>query len=604
MSRRERRRTRFGQIFLTHLRHVKGRLLLAAVCTVGVAAAELLKPWPLKVILDHGILDKPLPRSLGFLQGVMASGRIPLLVGASCSIVLIALAGGVLSYFQIFITSSIGYETVYALRRELFAHLQRLSLSFHNRSRSGDLLIKIAGDTNTLKDVFADSLLKFSAQILTIIGMFAIMIAVNWQVGVIALATMPFLCYSLFHLYRRTKASVKKQKRQESLVASRMSEVLSAIPLVQAFARENLEVERFDAATAETLRESIRVARLEAAATRSSELITALGTAAAVLFGALQVLRAKLMPGELVLVVSYLTNVYKPVKTLAKLSTDFSKAMASADRISEVLEIEPEIQDRPDAIDATRLRGEIVFRDVSFDYGDGKDVLRRVSFAVSPGQRLALVGVSGAGKSTVVSLILRLYEAQAGAILIDGVDIRRYRRESLRRQIGLVLQDSILFGATIRENIAYGRPEATLEEIEAAARAANADEFIRELDDAYDTVIGERGATLSGGQRQRIAIARALIRAAPILILDEPMTGLDVESEDKVRQALDRLMAGKTCLMITHDLQAIAHADQVLVLEEGRIIGRGTHAELVATSTRYRRLYELDQQQPAAPVPS
>jgi len=604
MSRRERRRTRFRQIFLTHLRQVKGRLLLAALCTVGVTAAELLKPWPLKVILDHGILDKPLPPALRFLQGVVASGRVTLLVEASGSIVLIALGAALLSYFQIFITSSVGYETVYALRRELFAHLQRLSLSFHNRARSGDLLTRIAGDTNTLKDLFADSLLKFSAQFLTIVGMFAVMIAVNWQVGLIALGTMPFLCFSLFHLYRRTKASVKTQKKQESLVASRMSEVLSAIPLVQAFAREDLEVERFDAATAETLRESIRVARLEAAATRSSELITALGTAAAVLFGALQVLRGRMLPGELVLVVSYLTNVYKPIKTLAKLSTDFSKAMASADRISDVLEIEPEIQDRPDAIEVEHLKGEIVFRDVSFDYGDGKDVLRQVSFGVSPGQRLALVGVSGAGKSTVVSLILRLYEPLEGTILIDGVDIRRYRRESLRRQIGLVLQESILFGATIRENIAYGRPDATLAEIEAAARAANADDFIRELDDGYDTLIGERGATLSGGQRQRIAIARALIRAAPILILDEPMTGLDVESEDKVRQALNRLMAGRTCVMITHDLQSIADADQVLLLEEGRIIGRGTHAELVASSTRYRRLYELDQQQPVVQVPT
>jgi ATP-binding cassette subfamily B protein/subfamily B ATP-binding cassette protein MsbA len=374
-----------------------------------------------------------------------------------------------------------------------------------------------------------------------------------------------------------------------------MSEVLSAIPLVQAFARERHEEERFDAVTAETLKESVRIARLEAAATRSSEIITAVGTAAALLFGALEVLRGAMLPGELVLVSAYMASLYNPIKGLAKVSTKVSKAMASAERIMEVLEIAPEIQDAPDAVEAGRLRGEIAFERVSFDYGDGRDVLRDVSFTVAPGQRLALLGPSGAGKSTIVSLILRLYETQQGRILIDGTEIQRFTRESLRREIGLVLQQSILFGATVSENIAYGNPAATPEQIVAAARAANADEFIRELEDGYDTVIGERGATLSGGQRQRIAIARALIRDAPILILDEPMTGLDVESEAKVREALDRLMAGKTCVLITHDLQSVAGADQVLMLEEGRILERGSHAELLATSRRYRLLYEMDQ---------
>jgi ATP-binding cassette subfamily B protein/subfamily B ATP-binding cassette protein MsbA len=584
--------SRFRQLFLANLREVKGRLLLAALCTLGATAAELLKPWPLKVILDHVILDKPVPPALRALHGVLAEGRVALLFEAAGGIVVIALAGAVFSYFQTFVTSSIGYKMVYALRRELFTHLQTLSLAFHNRARSGDLLTKIAGDTSTLKDVFADSILRFSSYVLTVAGMLAIMLAIDWKIGLIALATLPFLAYSLLHLYRTTKLSVKTQKRQEGKVASRMSEVLQAVPLVQAFARERYEAEQFDAVTQATVRESIRVARLEAAATRSSELITALGTAAAVLFGAFQVLKGRMLPGELVLIVGYLTNMYKPIRQLARLSTDFSKAMASAERVSEILEIEPEIKDRPDAIPARGLKGEIVFQDVSFDYGDGKDVLRDISFAVSPGQRLALVGVSGAGKSTIVSLILRLYEPQRGTILIDGLDLRQYKRASLRRHIGIVLQQSLLFGATIRENIAYGKPKATLEEIEAAARAANADEFIRRLEHGYDTMIGERGATLSGGQRQRIAIARALIRDAPVLILDEPMTGLDSESEAKVREALDRLMAGKTCIVITHDLQSVADAHQVLVLDGGRIVDRGTHAELAARGGRYRQLYD------------
>src|SRR5256886_5552255 len=326
-------RKRFHQIFWAHLRRVQGRLILAALFTLGVTATELLKPWPLKMIVDHAILDKPLPHFLSFLAGIVEGSKVTVVVEASCAIVLIALFGGLFSYSQIFITSSIGYKMVYALRRELFAHLQRLSLSFHNHARSGDLMTRIAGDTNTLKDVFAESILKSASQALEILGMFAIMFALNWKVSLISLATMPFLCFSLFHLYRKTKASVKTQRRQEGKVASRMSEVLSAIPLVQAFAREKYEEERFDAVTAETVRESIRVARLEAAATRSSQIITAVGPAAAASLRAPRVLHGRMLPGELVMVVAYLNNLYKPLRQLAKLSTDFSKGMATAEAL-------------------------------------------------------------------------------------------------------------------------------------------------------------------------------------------------------------------------------------------------------------------------------
>jgi ATP-binding cassette subfamily B protein/subfamily B ATP-binding cassette protein MsbA len=593
-------RSRFRRVAWANLNRVKGSLFLAGLCALGVSAAGLVKPWPLKIILDHVLGAAPLPPFLSFLEGVRAQGRVTLLLVASAGMVAIALGEALFSYFQVFISASVGYRVVYALRRELFSHLQRLSLSFHNRARSGDLLSRIAGDTNDLKDVFSDDILEFCSQVLLVTGMFTVLFVLDWKIGLIAASTVPFLGYSLFHLFAKTRASSKAQKKHEGQVASRMTEVLTSISLVQAYAREKHEEDRFDAVTAKTLREGIRVARLKAAAKRSSEIVTEVGTAVAVLFGALQVLKGAMTVGELVVVVSYLASMYKPMKGMAKLSSDFAKAMSTADRLAEVLNIEPEVQDRPDAIDAGRLRGDIAFQDVSFDYGDGKDVLRGVSFAVSPGKRLALVGASGAGKSTIASLILRLYQCQRGTIYIDGVDVQRYTRESLRQQIGLVLQESILFGATIWENIAYGKPEAGFEEVVAAARAANADEFIRELENGYDTVIGERGATLSGGQRQRIAIARALIRDAPILILDEPMTGLDVESEAKVREALDRLMAGKTCLMITHDLQSIADADVVLVLEEGRVIGRGTHAELLAGNPRYRQLYALDVQQPAA----
>ena len=580
------------EMFLANLWRVKGSLLLAAAFMLGGAAVELLKPWPLKVILDHVILAKRLPHALSFLDGFRESG-INLLVASSLAIVVISVLGGVFSYFEVFITKAIGIRMVYTLRREMFSHLQRLSLSFHNRAQSGDLLTTFAKDTNTLKDIFAEALLKFADHFLSVAGMLAIMWWVNWKMALVAVASLPFLCFTLWHLYRQTKLSLKRQRKQEGRVNSRMNEVLAAVPLVQAFSREKHEEKRYEEVSNETLRESIRMTRLEAAASRSSHIITALGTAGAVLFGGTEVLRGNMLPGELVLVMAYLSSMYKPIRQLSKLSIDFSKAAASAERIAEVLEVEPEINDLPGAIEADHVKGEIAFESVSFDYGDGREVLRQVSFDVEPGQRLALVGVSGAGKSTIASLMMRLYQAQGGAILIDGVGIERYRRESLRRQVGIVLQQSVLFGATVRENIAYGKPDASEEEILAAARAANADEFILDLEDGYDSVIGERGVTLSAGQRQRVAIARAIIRDPRILILDEPMTGLDAESEFVVRQALDRLMVGKTTIMITHDLQSIADADQVLVLEDGQIAERGTHFELIRRSGRYRELFDL-----------
>lgn len=490
----------------------------------------------------------------------------------------------------------------YRLRRELFAHLQRLSLSFHYHARSGELLTKITGDTALLKDVFAESALTFTTHLLTLIGMFAIMFALSWQLGLIVLATLPILTSILVYLYRRVRASAQQQRRQEGRLSSRISEILTAIPMVQAFGRSDYEVQRFETESTGTLQDSIRTARMEAAATRSVEIISAVSTSTVVLFGALQVINGVLTPGELLVFTGYLNSMYKPVRNLAKLSTRFSKAAVGAERIAEILKIEPEIQDGPHAIEAKGLKGDIVFDRVSFAYANGKPVLKDISCHLKAGQRVALVGGSGAGKSTLVSLILRLYDPQAGCISIDGVDIKHYKVESLRREIGMVLQGTLLFGATIRENIGYGKLDATEAEIVAAAQLANAHEFIESLDGAYDSVIGERGDTLSGGQRQRIAIARTLIRDCPMLILDEPMGALDVHSEAKVKEALQRLMAGKTSLMITQDLQAAAEADVILVLNDGRLVEQGSHQELMGVAGYYSRLYQAQVVVPAGLV--
>jgi ABC-type multidrug transport system fused ATPase/permease subunit len=587
------KRTRLSRIAFEYLGGIRGKLALGALCMFGFIATQLLMPWPLKVVFDYILLGKRPPRALSALQGLHGDQKIRALVVVSVGIVVLAVLRGLFSYLQLTITSSAGQKVVYAIRRELFAHLQRLSLSFHSRTRSGELLSKMAADTNTLRDIFADAALNLAGDMLTIVGMLGIMLWMNWRLGLIVLATFPILLVTFFYRYRTVRLSVARQRRKEGRIASQLTEILAAVPLVQAFGREKYEAERFETESSASLEEGIRTARLEAAATRAVEITRAIGTAAIVLFGSLEVLAGRMTLGTVVVFSSYLSHLYRPIRDLTKLSKNFAKASVSAERIGEILEAEPEIQDQPNAIDASGLTGSIVFDNVTFDYGDGKPVLKDVSFSVAPGQKLALVGASGAGKSTLVSLILRFYDPIAGSISIDGVDIREYRCESLRREIGIVLQDSLLFGTTIRENIAYGKQGATDEEIVAAAHTANAHEFIVDLENGYDTVIGERGASLSGGERRRIGIARALIRKAPILILDEPMSGLDVESEGKVRNALDHVMAGKTCILITHDLASATDADSIVILENGRVVESGDHAELMARDRRYRQLYEM-----------
>ena len=587
------RSTRFRQLVLGHLRASKGSLCLAAACMLGLSLTEVLAPWPLKVIFDHVLLGKPLSPSLGALQGLLATGPAVFLVVVSLAILAIAVFRGSFSYAQVYLTSRIGNQTVYVLRRELFAHIQRLSLAFHTRTGSGELLTKIAGDTNTLKDVAADSVLTFTGHLVTLVAMLSIMLWLSPTLTAIVLVTFPVLVYALLYLYREIKASAKQQREKEGRIAARITEMLGAVPLVQAYGRERHEAERFDSESAQTLRESVRTARMEAAASRTVEVISAVGTWAAVLFGGLQVLRGTMTPGEVLIFTSYLTSMYKPIRNLAKLATRFSKAMVSAQRITEVLELRPDICDVQGALSAAHLGGPIEFVRVSFDYGDGRPILEDISFTLARGQRVALVGSSGVGKSTIANLLLRFYDPTAGRILLDGKDLRHYSVASVREQIAVVLQDSVLFGTTIAGNIAYGKVAATREEIVEAARAANAHDFILALDKGYDTIVGERGCTLSGGQRRRIAIARALVRNAPILVLDEPMAGLDVESEAKVREALARLMEGRTCLMITHDLRAAAAADVVVLLDRGRVVAYGSHRRLLTASREYRRLWDL-----------
>jgi ATP-binding cassette, subfamily B, bacterial len=580
---------------------VKGSLAAAALCMIGFSLTELVSPWPLKIIFDHIMLDKSLPASLSFLNGLIEQGKTVAVIVLSLSIVMIACFRGLFSYLHTFITSRIGYELVYSLRRELFAHLQQLSLSYHARARTGELLTKVVSDTTAMKDVFAESALIFASHLLTVVGMFIVMFALNWKLSLVVLAIFPLICYSLFYVYRRVKASARRQREREGMVASRIHEMLTGLHLVRAFAREKHEQERFEKESSHTLEEGVRTARMEAAATRSAEVISAGSLCAVVLIGALQVIRGEILPGEVLIFTAYLASMYKPLRTMARISSQFSKAMASAERIADIFKTEPDTFDDEQGLCPLSLQGEIVFKNVSFDYGDGKGVLHNVSFTIMPGQRVALVGASGAGKSTIASLLLRFYEPQEGEILIDGMEIGKYERESLRRQIGVVLQESVLFGASISENIAYGKPEATDAEIEAAAREAYAHHFIEGLPDGYDTIIGERGSTLSGGERQRICLARAIIKHPSLLILDEPTSAIDAESSALIQQAITRLQQGKTTLVISHQFAGIENFDQILVLKNGRVVERGTHDQLIHRRGYYFELFNL-QQSTALPV--
>ncbi|MBS1807893.1 MAG: ABC transporter ATP-binding protein [Acidobacteria bacterium] len=589
MSRQQ--QANFRAIIKDHLWRERRSVAFSMLSMLGLLLTELLSPWPLKIIFDYILLDKPWTPAFAWMAGILANGKTTAVVIVSLGILLISGLRSAFSYYQDYLFSRLGYQLVYTLRRELFAHLQQLSLSYYSRARTGELLNRVTSEAEVFKDVLVESVLNSGAQILTILSMFAILLWLNVRLSLVAFATLPLLFFSLAYIYRKIKISAHKQRQREGKIAARLSEVLSSVTLVKAFGREQYEQDRFDEESTQTLEEGIRTERMAAAATRTVELIRAIGVWGTVLFGALLVLKGQMTPGDLLVFTAYLNDMYKPLRNLAKISMRLSRAAVSMQRLSDILDTEPETWNSESAVVATNLQGEIVFDRVSFDYGDGKEVLKDISFTITPGQHVALVGPSGSGKSTIANLILRFYHAKQGRITIDHVNIENYERETLRREIGVVIQDALLFGASIRENIAYGKPDATIEEIEEAARQAYAHDFIQALPEGYDTIIGERGATLSGGQRQRLCLARAIIKHPSILLLDEPTSAVDIESSALIHTAVDRLREGKTTLVIAHHFADLENYDQILVLRQGQLVEQGTHAELLRRQGEYYRMF-------------
>ena len=584
--------SRLGGVIRDSLHSQRSGVLLAALCLLGVIAMDLVAPWPLKIIFDHVLLAHPLPAWLSPLQALLALGTWPALLAMAGAIAAIALLAGVFSYLQLFTTAKIGYRITYRLRSLLFAHLQRLSLAFHHKSRSGELLTKVASDTNQLRDMFADWALSFAAQALTLVTMLGVMFWLNWQLAaVVALTLLPLMAV-IYGLNKRVKASARDQRRHEGRMSSRLNEVLSSIALVQAFGRQSHEEARFQAEIEAHYESGVRSARTAGAVTKAIAVVCAAGTAATVLLGAQQVLAGRLTPGELLIFLAYVGSLFKPVRDLGKLSAKFSRAAVSAQRVTEILETEPEIDDAPDAIDIGQPQGEIVFEHVSFGYANGRAVLGDVSLRIGAGERVALVGPSGSGKSTLLALLLRLYEPSAGRILIDGIDIRRYTRESLRRAVGIVPQDNMLFAVSVRENIAYGQPQASQDAIEQSARSARAHEFIVDLPQGYDTELTERGANLSGGQRQRLCLARALVKAPSILVMDEATASVDAVSARLIHEAVARVHRDRTLIVISHEYSDMAGYDRILVLQDGRLVESGAHEALLQARGPYLALVE------------
>jgi ATP-binding cassette, subfamily B, bacterial len=573
--------------------HAAG-LAVAIVAVIVEGGASLAEPWPLKLVLDTVLKAKPGGRWLHqMLAAAGGTDKLAMLRFAAIAVLVIAAVGAVSSYTERYLTTTVASNVMHNLRQKLYSHVQRLSLGYHDRKYTGDLIGRLTSDIDSIQSFIASGLLGALVSSVTLVGMIVLMFYLNWRFTLIAVSVAPLLFVVIFHYTRRIKTGSREVRKKESEMVSEIQEVLSAIHVVKAFAREEYELRRLAEESRESIRIGLRVRGLKAQLGPTVDMIVAVGTCMVLWIGGRMVLKDALSAGSLVLFIWYLGKMYKPMRDLSKILDAYAKASVGFERIREILQIDGQVRDLPDARRAPQFRGEIELQNVSFSYGPDHPTLKRVSLVIQPGQVVALVGPTGAGKTTIISLIPRFYDPDTGIVKIDGIDVKRLQQESLREQISFVLQETLLFHAPVSYNIAYGKPDASPDEIVRAATLANAHEFIERLPQGYNTIIGERGTMLSGGERQRIAIARAMIRNAPILVLDEASSGLDAVSEKAVFDALDRLMKGKTSIVITHHLSTIRTADVIFVVDNGEIIERGNHAELLKRGGVYARLHDL-----------
>ncbi len=571
----------------------RARFALAGATAIGYALVRLVEPWTIKLILDSVVLEHPVPGVLAGWLGSWGTDRIALLNVLVVAIVVIALLSGLLYYHQKLFAAQVGHRAVADLRLDLYRHLQGLCFAFHERRRTGDLLARLTSDIRFLREMFVSLPLSMLQELFLMLGMVAVMAWMDWSLTLLALTSVPAIAFLLHSYQGPMRTALRRQRDREGDIATTAAEVFGAIKVVQSFGRERKEADRFGASNKRSLRTGLKATRLEAKLRWYAEITVALVTAAVVAVAVRRVLSGALLPGDLIVFVAYLKNFNRPLRRVSRMAERSARGVAAGERVFAMLEVEPTVGDRPGARRARGLSGAIEFDGVSFQHRRGPRVLRDVSLRVEPGERLALVGRTGAGKSTMLSLIPRFYDPGRGAVRADGNDLRDLRLESLRAQIATVFQEPVLFATTVAENIGYGRPDATPEEVREAARRAGIHDVIEGLVDGYDTVLGERGGTLSGGQRQCVAIARALIKDAPIVLLDEPTAGLDAQSAAMVLAALETLMAGRTVVLVSHQLANIHSADRIVVLDRGRIVDQGTHATLVDADGLYGSLSRI-----------
>ncbi len=553
---------------------------------------RLVEPWPLKFVFDRVIVSKH--HSHGWHVARLHSLDAGTLL-ALCAVGLVLITGlrALADYLNTVGFALAGNRVLTAVRNDLYRHLQALSLSYHHEAKGGDLTLRVIADIGVLTDIVIGAAMPLFGNFLIMFGMAGFMLWLNWKLALLALAAFPLFWISVSRLTRLITEVSRRQRQREGAMAAAAAETMGAIKVVQALSLEQAFTASFFAENHRNFDDGMKASRLSAGLGRTLDLQIAIATALVVWYGARLTLAGELTPGDLVIFFAYLRNTFKPLQDFAKYSRRLARGVAAGERVIHVLDQTPETRDLPGAVPAPLFAGAVQFDGVAFAYEPGRFVLRNINLDIKPGQHVALVGKSGSGKSTLVSLVLRLYDPPRGIIRIDGRDIRAYTLGSLRSQISVVLQDSLLFGASIRDNIAYGATQPSDEQIEEAARLANAHQFITTLPQGYDTLVGERGVKLSSGQRQRIAIARAAIRRAPMLIMDEPTTGLDNENARAVIEALERLVRDRTTFLIAHDLHLVAHSDVILYLDDGYIIERGTHAELMKANGPYASLYRL-----------